>query len=93
MELAMMEIIKMGKKMELGNLSGLMVQNTLEIFLRITSMERDSILGLIKEFIMENGNLTKWKDMGNLYGLMEGNIKENTKMIRKRVLVILNGNI
>ena len=55
-------------------------------------MEKDYINGMIKGFIKGSGNIIKWMEKENLYGLMAGNILVNTKQIKKMVLGFLNGN-
>jgi hypothetical protein len=54
-------------------------------------MEKEYILGEIKDNILEIGKIIKWMVMEYLHGLMEENIKEIIKMIKKMVMVFLNG--
>ena len=91
MELVMKANIKTGKKTELENSTGLMALNIMANSSKITFMEKDYTHGMIKEYMKEDGNQTKWKVKENSYGLMEGSIEVNTKKIRKMDMVFLNG--
>jgi hypothetical protein len=55
--------IKMVQDMGKENISGLMVAHIKEIFLRTVSRVEESSLGKMEEYIMENGSITKWKEM------------------------------
>lgn len=57
----------------------------------IISMGKVYINGLIKEFLMVNGNLIKWTEKGNSLGLMEGNILVLIRKIKKTDTGFLNG--
>ena len=59
MEVLMKESILMAKDKDLVILNGLMVLNMKVIFLKICFMEKDNILGMIKENILVNGNIIK----------------------------------
>lgn len=53
--------------------NGKMVRSMKEIGSMIRLMEKVSILGLIKDHMMENGNKIFYMDMAHILGLMEGN--------------------
>ena len=59
--------------MELENLYGQMAAHIKGNLRIITFMEKVYTFGLMEENIMEIGEITKWKDMVNLVGRMEGN--------------------
>jgi len=87
----MREIINKEKNVVLENLSGLMEANILVIFMIIIFMEKEHILGVIKEFIRETGKIIKWMAKVNFYGLMAEDTLGDIKMIKKKVLEYLNG--
>ena len=56
--------------MEEANLFGQIQVLTKEIFIRIIFMEQASIVGLMAEYIKENGLTIKWKVRVFLHGVM-----------------------
>ena len=47
-------------------------------------MDMEVIIGVMVEYMMEIGKITKWKEMEFLPGQMEGYIRVNILMIRKK---------
>mmetsp|Transcript_41115 Transcript_41115/g.55862 ORF Transcript_41115/g.55862 Transcript_41115/m.55862 type:complete len:281 (-) Transcript_41115:48-890(-) len=61
------------------------------ISLTITFTERDCTLGPMVEDMTDNGTITRCTDMVYLSGLMAESTKEITTMIKRKVMVSLNG--
>ena len=59
--------------MELENLYGQMAAHIKGNLRIIIFMEKEYTFGLMEENTMEIGGITKWRDMENLVGRMEGN--------------------
>ena len=62
------------KNMETENLHGLIIVLTLVNSTTIIYMEEVFMSGLMEEYTQENGEITKWKVMVHLHGLMEGSM-------------------
>jgi len=78
---------KMVKELSLGKTDHLM----LEIFKTMIYTVKEFTLGVIREFIMDNGLVIKCMEKGHLHGKMEENLKVNIKMTKKKDLVLLHG--
>ena len=65
------------KKKNMGNLNGAMDANIREIFLKIFSMEKENIIGMNINIMMETGTKEILMEMENLYIMMEAFMKGN----------------
>ncbi len=90
-ELVTKENIYKEKNRAMENLSGPMVACTMATSLITIFMEKEFTLGVIRDNILEIGKTTKWTEKEFLYGLTKENTKENTRMIKKKVMAFLNG--
>ena len=54
-------------------------------------MDKEHINGMIRGNLLEIGRIIKWMVRVFLFGQMEGNMKGNIKMIKKKVMESLNG--
>jgi len=77
--------------MEEANLFGQIQVLTKEIFIRIIFMEQASIVGLMAEYIKENGLTIKWKVRVFLLGVTVVDTLGNIKTIKNMVMVPSNG--
>ena len=73
------------------SLLGQMVVPIKEISMRIIYMEEEYIAGLMEEYIMVHGSVTKCMGMEYLHGLMEENMKVNMLMIKNKERECLSG--
>jgi hypothetical protein len=91
MELHMKENINKERNVGSESSSGLTGRFTMDNLLIIISMEREFILGEIRDSISETGRIIRWMGPVFLHGPIRENIKESIKMIRKMDMVFLNG--
>jgi hypothetical protein len=45
----------------------------------------------MEENMKENGEITTWKELEYMYGMMVENMKANTRMIKSMALVFIHG--
>ncbi len=83
MELSIKGNINKGKNMVKVVSCGLMIAHIMEIFIKITSVEKVSTVGRTVEFMKVIGKIIKCKDKVFLHGPMVEYIEVNMLMIKK----------
>lgn len=86
MELSIKGNINKGKNMVKVVSCGLMIAHIMEIFIKITSVEKVSTVGRTVEFMKVIGKIIKCKEREFLHGLMEENMSDNIQMTKNRVM-------
>ena len=82
---------RMERKMDLGDLNGLMGAYTRENSKIMIYMVKENINGRMVEFMKVIGSIIKNMELVSLNLLMDASMKDNMWMIRKVVRVFLNG--
>jgi hypothetical protein len=72
----------MAKVLSFGKMTVVMMDSSF----RIIFMGSENMCGKMEEFIKEIGKTIKWKVKEFLLGLMAGNMKGSTRMIKRKVL-------
>lgn len=84
-------ITKMERSMGMDNSYGLMAPPTMANSWRTTFMARVSTPGLMADSTMASGKITRWMAQASSLGQTEGNMKESTSTIRRRVMAFSHG--